>query len=131
MLSGGSVLIQNYIINPGVWSRSERPGPAQTFFKSAGQKEVGESIRENALNSLNSKNSRSPAGRIAEMEMRMSSRDLSLDASVSEDGDSTHMDNLTMTGGSGGGTDPEGGAGTVQRTLAGSCRLNEKRLHHP
>jgi RNA polymerase sigma-32 factor len=35
---------------------------------------------------------------IAEMEMRMSSRDLSLDASVSEDGDSTHMDQLTYDG---------------------------------
>ena len=35
---------------------------------------------------------------IAEMEMRMSSRDLSLDASVSEDGDSTHMDYLTYDG---------------------------------
>jgi RNA polymerase sigma-32 factor len=35
---------------------------------------------------------------IAEMEMRMSSRDLSLDASVSEDGDATHMDQLTYDG---------------------------------
>jgi RNA polymerase sigma-32 factor len=35
---------------------------------------------------------------IADMEMRMSNRDLSLDASVSEDGDATHMDQLTYDG---------------------------------
>jgi RNA polymerase sigma-32 factor len=35
---------------------------------------------------------------IAEMELRMSSRDLSLDASVGEDGESTHMDYLTYDG---------------------------------
>jgi RNA polymerase sigma-32 factor len=35
---------------------------------------------------------------IEEMEMRMSSRDLSLDASVGEDGESTHMDYLTYDG---------------------------------
>ena len=35
---------------------------------------------------------------IAEMEMRMSHRDLSLDASVGEDGESTHMDYLTYDG---------------------------------
>jgi RNA polymerase sigma-32 factor len=35
---------------------------------------------------------------IMEMEMRMSSRDLSLDASVGEEGESTHMDYLTYDG---------------------------------
>ena len=35
---------------------------------------------------------------IAEMDVRMSGRDLSLDASVGEDGDSTHMDYLTYAG---------------------------------
>jgi RNA polymerase sigma-32 factor len=35
---------------------------------------------------------------VAEMETRMSSRDLSLDASVGEDGESTHMDYLTYDG---------------------------------
>ena len=35
---------------------------------------------------------------IAEMDVRMSGRDLSLDASVGEDGDSTHMDYLTYDG---------------------------------
>lgn len=35
---------------------------------------------------------------IAEMETRMSSRDLSLDANVSEDGESTHMDYLSYDG---------------------------------
>jgi RNA polymerase sigma-32 factor len=35
---------------------------------------------------------------IAEMEVRMSGRDLSLDASVGEDGESTHMDYLTYDG---------------------------------
>jgi len=35
---------------------------------------------------------------IAEMELRMSGRDLSLDASVGEDGESTHMDYLTYDG---------------------------------
>jgi len=35
---------------------------------------------------------------IEEMDMRMSNRDLSLDAAVSEDGDSTHMDFLVYEG---------------------------------
>src|SRR3989339_128731 len=35
---------------------------------------------------------------ISEMDVRMSGRDLSLDASVGEDGDSTHMDYLTYAG---------------------------------
>ena len=35
---------------------------------------------------------------IAEMDVRMGSRDLSLDASVGEDGESTHMDHLTYDG---------------------------------
>ena len=38
------------------------------------------------------------AHEIEEMDMRMSNRDLSLDAAVSEDGDSTHMDFLVYEG---------------------------------
>jgi RNA polymerase sigma-32 factor len=72
---------------------------------------------------------------IAEMEMRMSSRDLSLDASVSDDGDSTHMDQLTYDG-----EDQETALirkeerELVQHNIAGALAgLNEKEtfiIHH-
>jgi RNA polymerase sigma-32 factor len=65
---------------------------------------------------------------IAEMDVRMSGRDLSLDASVGEDGDSTHMDYLTY-----GGEDQETALirkeemALVQRNIAGALAgLNEK-----
>jgi len=65
---------------------------------------------------------------IAEMDVRMSGRDLSLDASVGEDGDSTHMDYLTY-----GGEDQETALirkeemALVQHNIAGALAgLNEK-----
>jgi RNA polymerase sigma-32 factor len=65
---------------------------------------------------------------IAEMDVRMSGRDLSLDASVGEDGDSTHMDHLTY-----GGEDQETALirkeemALVQHNIAGALAgLNEK-----
>lgn len=65
---------------------------------------------------------------IAEMDVRMSGRDLSLDASVGEDGDSTHMDYLTYTG-----EDQEAALirkeemALVQHNIAGALAgLNEK-----
>ena len=65
---------------------------------------------------------------IAEMDVRMSGRDLSLDATVGEDGDSTHMDYLTY-----GGEDQETALirkeemALVQHNIAGALAgLNEK-----
>jgi RNA polymerase sigma-32 factor len=65
---------------------------------------------------------------IAEMDVRMSGRDLSLDASVGEDGDSTHMDYLIY-----GGEDQETALirkeemSLVQHNIAGALAgLNEK-----
>jgi RNA polymerase sigma-32 factor len=65
---------------------------------------------------------------IAEMEVRMSGRDLSLDAGVGEDGESTHMDYLTYDG-----EDQETALirkeemELVQRNIAGALTgLNEK-----
>lgn len=65
---------------------------------------------------------------IAEMDVRMSGRDLSLDASVGEDGDSTYMDYLTY-----GGEDQETALirkeemALVQHNIAGALAgLNEK-----
>mgnify|MGYP001590947208 CR=1 FL=1 len=65
---------------------------------------------------------------IAEMDVRMSGRDLSLDASVGEDGDSTHMDYLAY-----GGEDQETALirkeemALVQHNIAGALAgLNEK-----
>ena len=71
---------------------------------------------------------------IEEMDMRMSSRDLSLDASVSEDGDSTHMDYLTYEG-----EDQETALirkeemELVQQNIAGALAEAERKgeLHHP
>jgi RNA polymerase sigma-32 factor len=67
---------------------------------------------------------------IADMEMRMSGRDFSLDASVSEDGDSTHMDLLTYDG-----EDQEAALirkeemELVQNNIAGALTgLNEKEV---
>ena len=65
---------------------------------------------------------------IAEMDVRMSGRDLSLDATVGEDGDSTHMDYLTYAG-----EDQETALirkeemALVRHNIAGAlARLNEK-----
>lgn len=67
-------------------------------------------------------------GEIEDMEMRMSNRDLSLDAGVGEDGDSTHMDHLTYDG-----EDQEAAfirkeeMELVQKNIAGALTgLNEK-----
>ncbi|MBN2439668.1 MAG: RNA polymerase sigma factor RpoH [Deltaproteobacteria bacterium] len=67
---------------------------------------------------------------IAEMDLRMSSRDLSLDAAVGEDGESTHMDYLTYDG-----EDQEAALirkeemELVQHNIAGALTgLNEKEI---
>jgi len=92
--------IQNYIIKS--WSLVKigtTQAQRKLFFKLSQAKRKLESLSEKRPEFAEiAKTLGVRPEEIAEMEMRMSSRDLSLDASVSEDGDSTHMDHLTYDG---------------------------------
>jgi RNA polymerase sigma-32 factor len=92
--------IQNYIIKS--WSLVKigtTQAQRKLFFKLSQAKRKLESLSEKRPEFAEiAKTLGVRPEEIAEMEMRMSSRDLSLDASVSEDGDSTHMDQLTYDG---------------------------------
>jgi RNA polymerase sigma-32 factor len=122
--------IQNYIIKS--WSLVKigtTQAQRKLFFKLSQAKRKLESLSEKRPEFAEiAKTLGVRPEEIAEMEMRMSSRDLSLDASVSDDGDSTHMDQLTY-----GGEDQEAALirkeerELVQHNIAGALTgLNEK-----
>ena len=92
--------IQNYIIKS--WSLVKigtTQAQRKLFFKLGQAKKKLESISEKKpeFGEIAETLGVSPQ-EIAEMDLRMSSRDLSLDTRVTEDGESTHMDYLTYEG---------------------------------
>jgi RNA polymerase sigma-32 factor len=92
--------IQNYIIKS--WSLVKigtTQAQRKLFFKLSQARKKLESISEKRAEFAEIAETLGVRSEeIAEMDVRMSGRDLSLDASVGEDGDSTHMDYLTYAG---------------------------------
>ena len=92
--------IQNYIIKS--WSLVKigtTQAQRKLFFKLSQARKKLESLSEKRAEFAEIAESLGVRPEeIAEMDVRMSGRDLSLDASVGEDGDSTHMDYLTYDG---------------------------------
>lgn len=122
--------IQNYIIKS--WSLVKigtTQAQRKLFFKLSQARKKLESLSEKRAEFAEIAESLGvKPEEIAEMDVRMSGRDLSLDASVGEDGDSTHMDYLTY-----GGEDQETALirkeemALVQHNIAGALAgLNEK-----
>ncbi|MDP3098522.1 MAG: RNA polymerase sigma factor RpoH [Syntrophales bacterium] len=122
--------IQNYIIKS--WSLVKigtTQAQRKLFFKLSQARKKLESLSEKRAEFAEIAESLGVRPEeIAEMDVRMSGRDLSLDASVGEDGDSTHMDYLTY-----GGEDQETALirkeemALVQHNIAGALAgLNEK-----
>lgn len=122
--------IQNYIIKS--WSLVKigtTQAQRKLFFKLSQARKKLESLSEKRAEFAEIAESLGvKPEEIAEMDVRMSGRDLSLDASVGEDGDSTHMDYLTY-----GGEDQETALirkeerAIVQHNIAGALEgLNEK-----
>lgn len=122
--------IQNYIIKS--WSLVKigtTQAQRKLFFKLSQARKKLESLSEKRAEFAEIAESLGVRPEeIAEMDVRMSGRDLSLDASVGEDGDSTHMDYLIY-----GGEDQETALirkeemALVQHNIAGALAgLNEK-----
>ena len=122
--------IQNYIIKS--WSLVKigtTQAQRKLFFKLSQARKKLESLSEKRAEFAEIAESLGVRPEeIAEMDVRMSGRDLSLDASVGEDGDSTYMDYLTY-----GGEDQETALirkeemALVQHNIAGALAgLNEK-----
>lgn len=122
--------IQNYIIKS--WSLVKigtTQAQRKLFFKLSQARKKLESLSEKRAEFAEIAESLGVRPEeIAEMDVRMSGRDLSLDASVGEDGDSTYMDYLTF-----GGEDQETALirkeemALVQHNIAGALAgLNEK-----
>ena len=92
--------IQNYIIKS--WSLVKigtTQAQRKLFFKLSQARKKLESISEKRAEFAEIAETLGVRSEeIAEMDVRMSGRDLSLDASVGEDGESTHMDYLTYAG---------------------------------
>ena len=124
--------IQNYIIKS--WSLVKigtTQAQRKLFFKLSQARKKLESLSEKRAEFAEIAESLGVRPEeIAEMDVRMSGRDLSLDASVGEDGDSTHMDYLIY-----GGEDQETALirkeemALVQHNIAGALAgLNEKEI---
>lgn len=124
--------IQNYIIKS--WSLVKigtTQAQRKLFFKLSQAKKKLESLSEKKpeFGEIAETLGVSPK-EVTEMDLRMSSRDLSLDAHVTEDGGSTHMDYLTYEG-----EDQETALirkeemALVQHNIAGAlARLSEKEI---